>query len=138
MSAAYVYWISTGLLVLLYTVSAVSYLAKPKWAGDEIAKLGYPRHLFWLLITVKLVAVAVLILRLTPALSDFVYAGIAFHMGLAVIAHFGEHKPKAAVPAFIALILVAASFATQNFVRSTPSSYAPSVAAHASTMETSS
>lgn len=81
------------------------------------------------MIAVKVFAVAAILSRVSVMLSDLAYAGIFYHLLLSGLAHLGVHKPKGAVPAIVGLVLLVASFATQNAARDTPSPYAPALGA---------
>jgi hypothetical protein len=48
-----------------------------------------------------------------------------YHLLLSASAHLGVHKPKGAIPAAVGLILLTASFMTQNAVREFPSPNVP-------------
>ena len=117
----FVYWVSTILLVLLYLASATTYLLKTEWVRDQIKGLGYPPYLVFPLVTVKLAAVILIGSRFNVILTDLVYAGMFFHMILAISAHCGNRNWKDAIPATAGLILVLISFSTQNYAR-TPAS----------------
>ena len=129
MNQTYVYWISTSLLSLLYLSSAAMYIFKGDWVRKALADLGYPVYLVRVLIAAKLLAVATLISRFNVALGDLAYAGMLFHLLLSAAAHLGVRKPAQASPALAGLVLLAASFMTQNMGRDTASPYAPTVAA---------
>jgi len=118
-----VYWISTALLSLLYLTSATLYLLRTDWVRQQLAGLGYPGYLVPLLIAVKLLSVTAVLWRVSVPLSDLAYAGMLFHLLLAGLAHTGVRKPKEALPAVIGLVLLIASFTTQNVARSVPSPY---------------
>jgi hypothetical protein len=62
-------------------------------------------------------------------LSDLAYAGIFYHLILSGMAHLGVRSLKGAAPAAVGLVLLAASFATQNDARDVPSPYALAVTA---------
>lgn len=119
------YWATTGLLSALYLTSALMYVTKKQSVRDILVGLGYPAYLWQLLIAVKLLAVAAILSRFSVALSDLAYAGVFFHLLLSAAAHLGVRKPKGAAPAVIGLLLLFASFATQNAARQPPSPYAP-------------
>ncbi|SFJ71131.1 DoxX-like family protein [Bosea sp. OK403] len=125
MSAQYIYWASTALLLLLYASSAFLYLTKGAWVREALAGLGYPAYLVQLMIVVKILGPIAILWRLSPFLSDLAYAGMLYHLLLSGLAHLGVRKPLAAVPAVVGLMLLAASFYTQNAARETPSPYAP-------------
>lgn len=118
------YWISTGLLSLLYLASAALYLAKPQFVRTAQAELGYSAaYLVPFMVAIKIAAPLVIVSRFSVALSDLAYAGMLFHLGLAAMAHVGAGKAKGAVPALLGLLFLAGSFMTQNAVRGTLSPY---------------
>jgi len=125
MTLIYIYWISTALLCTLYLASAGSYIAKREWAAKAIAELGYPRYLVALLAAAKILAVVAILTRWNAGLADLAYAGVLYHLLLSGAAHLGVRKPKAAIPAAVGLVLLVASFATQNIARDKVSLYAP-------------
>ena len=124
MTPALIYWISTALLSLLYLASAFAYATKGDWVRQALTDLGYPTYLVPFMVAVKLAAIAAILSRFNIGISDLAYAGIFFHLILSAMAHLGVHKPKGAVPAALGLLLLVASFATQNSARETPSPYA--------------
>lgn len=130
MTATYTYWISTALLSLLYLTSAVLYLSKGDWVRKTLAELGYPAYLVPVMIVVKVLGPAAILSRFNVALSDLAYAGMFFHLLLAALAHIGVRKPKEAVPAIVGLMLLAASFLTQNAAREIPSPYVLAAVEH--------
>ncbi|MGJ3699478.1 DoxX family protein [Variovorax sp. AFSI2.2] len=134
MTPNYPYWISTTLLSLLYLASAIMYIAKRGWVRRALADLGYPAYLVPILTAVKFLAVAAILSRASVALSDLAYAGMFFHLLLSASAHLGVRKPGGALPAAVGLVLLAASFATQNTARDIPSPYARAAAEHRVTL----
>ena len=134
MTGNYAYWISTALLSLLYLTSAIMYLVRTDWVRQALADLGYPAYLVPIFIAVKILGVVAILARVNVALSDLAYAGMLYHLLLAAAAHLGVRKPSAAVPALVGLVLLLASFVTQNVARDTPSPYAPAAAEHRATL----
>lgn len=130
MAATYIYWISTALLSLLYLISAYLYVTKGDWVRKALADLGYPAYLVPVMIVVKVLGPVAILSRFSVALSDLAYAGIFYHLLLSGLAHLGVRKPKGAVPAALGLVLLVASFLTQNTARETPSPYVQAVAEH--------
>lgn len=128
MTTIYLYWTSTTLLSLLYLASATTYMVRRAWVGQALAGLGYPRYLQTMLIAAKLLAVLAIVSHLNPALVDLAYAGMLYHLLLACAAHVGVGKPRGAIPAALGLLLLLASFATQNAARELPSPYAAQLA----------
>jgi hypothetical protein len=131
----YIYWISTTLLSLLYLASATLYLVKREWVRQALADLGYPANLMPLLIAVKILAVVVILLRLSVPLSDLAYAGMLYHLLLSALAHINVRKPRGALPAAICLVLLITSFVTQNAAREVHSPYVQAPAANLVTPE---
>lgn len=131
MAVIYIYWISTALLSALYLSSAFLYLAKKDFVRKAQADLGYhAAHLVPLMIVVKILGPVAVLTRVSVPLSELAYAGIFYHLILSGMAHLGVRSLKGAAPAAIGLVLLATSFATQNYARDVPSPYAPAVAAH--------
>lgn len=130
MAPVYTYWISTALLSLLYLSSAALYILKKDFVAKAQADLGYHvPHLFPLLIVVKILAPLAILSRVSVPISDLAYAGMFYHLILSALAHLGMRSVKGALPALIGLVLLTASFVTQNTARDVPSPYAPTIAA---------
>ncbi|MFL9865090.1 DoxX family protein [Paraburkholderia fungorum] len=123
----YMYWISTALLSVLYLASACIYVTKRVYVKQTQTELGYSAaHLVPFMIVVKILGPTAILLRLNVPLSDLAYAGTFYHLLLSGMAHLGVRNPKGAVPAAVGLVLLIASFVTQNDTREIPSPYAPS------------
>lgn len=122
MAAIYTYWISTALLSLLYLSSATLYIVKRDFAVKAQADLGYSApNLVPFLIVVKILGPLAILSRVSVPLGDLAYAGMFYHLILSGLAHLGVRSIKGAVPAAIGLVLLVASFATQNVARDVPS-----------------
>lgn len=130
MATTYFYWISTTLLSLLYFASAAMYIAKGDFVRKAQADLGYSApFLVPFMVVIKLLGPVAILWHFNVALSDLAYAGIFYHLFLSGLAHLGVRKPKGAIPAAVGLILLIASFATQNAARVLQSPYAHAAAA---------
>jgi len=114
------YWVSTGLLCLIYLAGAAIYLTQRPMVAEGFAYLGYPAYLITVLIVAKLAAPFAILSRVSVRLSDLAYAGMFFHLLLAVSAHVNAGDPGYA-PALFGLGLLAASFFSQNHARKVPS-----------------
>jgi hypothetical protein len=128
MSRQYTYWISTALLCLLYLASASLYITQGDAVRQALGALGFPAYLVPVMIATKLLAVAAIVSRIKVALSDLAYAGMLYHLLLSASAHVNAGSPIGAVPALAGLVLLAASFLTQNAARESQSPYAPAAA----------
>lgn len=124
MPETYIYWVSTALLALLYLSSAALYVLRTGFVRQVLRDLGYhAAYLVPFMVIIKVLAVSAIVSRISVGLSDLAYAGILFHLLLSGLAHIGAGKPLGAAPALIGLLLLAASFTTQNSTRERPSPY---------------
>jgi len=81
------FWLATGLFCLQIGFTAYAQLSLPQVA-DAFTHLGFPSYFRVELSWAKLVGVVVLLAPLVPArLKEWAYAGFAFDIASAVIAH---------------------------------------------------
>ena len=125
------YWTSTGLLCLIYGAGAVMYTLQRPLVEEGFAHFGYPSYLVVVLIVVKILAPLAILSRASVTLSDLAYAGMLFHLLLAVSAHLNAGD-SGFLPALIALALLTTSFLTQNLARKRRSPNVPNF--HAQTL----
>lgn len=123
---ALLYWASTVLLCLIYLATAGFYLTNLQMVQAGFTAFGFPVWLVPLLIVAKIAASLAILTRLSIRLSDLAYAGVFYHLLLAVLAHI--HAGNGGYgPALAALALMLTSFLTQNAARKRPSPNVPSV-----------
>ena len=120
------YWISTGLLCLMYGMSAVTYIMQRTEVEQSFGLFGYPAYLVTVLIVVKIASVLAVLSRVSVRLSDLAYAGMLFHLLLALSAHLSVGDGGFG-PAIVGLALLATSFLTQNHARKVSSPNVPLV-----------
>lgn len=108
-----IYWVSTVLLCAAYAAGAGMYLFKRPMVEEGFKYLGYPTYLITLLIVVKIAAPLAILSRFSVKLSDLAYAGIFYHLLLAISAQLNVGD-RGFVPALCALVLVIVSFLSQN------------------------
>jgi hypothetical protein len=120
------YWVSTALLCLIYLAGAAVYLFQRPMVEQGMAHFGYPSYLITLLIAAKLAAPAALLARVSVRLSDLAYAGMFYHLLLALSAHLNAGD-GGFVPSIIGLALLVTSFLTQNAGRKRASPNAPAL-----------
>ncbi|MEI9430177.1 DoxX family protein [Mesorhizobium sp. Cs1299R1N3] len=118
----YAYWISTAILCLLYIASATMYLTMADHVRQALVGLGYPAYLREVLITVKILGVVAILSRVSVRLSDLAYAGMFYHLLLALSAHINAHD-GGFIPAVVGLVALVVSFLTQNAARAKRSPY---------------
>jgi hypothetical protein len=121
-----VYWISTALLCALYAVGAAMYLAQRPMVEEGFAYFGYPSYLITLLIVAKIVAPMAILSRVSVRLSDLAYAGMFYHLMLAISAHLNAGD-GGFVPALLGLVMLVTSFLSQNAGRKVATPNVPRV-----------
>jgi len=90
------YWVSTGVFALQMGFTAYAQLCLPQ-VGRVFAHLGFPDYFRVELSLVKMAGLAVLLLPMAPArLKEWAYAGFAFTLGSAVVAHLAVGDGPAA------------------------------------------
>ena len=90
-----VYWILTGLFCLQMTFTAYAQLRLPQVA-QAFTHLGFPDYFRIELSWAKLLGVGLLLAPVPPRLKEWAYAGFAFDLGSALIAHLSMGDPPAA------------------------------------------
>jgi len=80
------FWVATALFCLQIGFTAYAQLRLPQVAG-AFAHLGFPDYFRVQLSWAKLIGVALLLAPVPARLKEWAYAGFAFDLGSAVIAH---------------------------------------------------
>lgn len=80
------FWIATGLFCLQMGFTAYAQLTLPQVA-EAFTRLGFPDYFRVQLSLAKLLGVAFLLAPVPARLKEWTYAGFAFNLGSAVIAH---------------------------------------------------
>ena len=119
-----VYWVSTVLLCLFYAAGAVAYFFQRPMVEEGFAHFGYPAYLVTVLIVAKVAAPLAILTRVSVRLSDLAYAGMLFHLLLAISAHLNAGDGGFFSP-LVGLLLTVVSFLTQNAARKMASPNAP-------------
>lgn len=73
-----IYWISTGLIALLFALPGTALLLKVPHFVIEMQRLGYPSYFLTLLGVFKIAGAATVLLPKLPRLKEWAYAGLAF------------------------------------------------------------
>lgn len=81
------FWIVTALFCLQMSFTAYAQLRLPQVA-EAFAHLGFPDYFRVELSLAKLLGVVVLLAPVPPRLKEWAYAGFAFDLASALIAHF--------------------------------------------------
>lgn len=117
-----IYWVSTALLALMYLGAGIFYLTNISGVQQMWEHLGFPAYLVPIMAVIKITAAVVVLWRPLTGLTDFTYAGMFFHLCLAVSAHINAGDGGFA-PALVGIALVTLSFFTQNAGRKKQSPY---------------
>jgi hypothetical protein len=80
------FWIATGLFCLQMAFTAYAQLTLPEVA-KAFAHLGFPDYFRVQLSCAKLLGVALLLAPVPARLKEWTYAGFAFDLGSAILAH---------------------------------------------------
>lgn len=82
-----IYWLSTGLMCLLFLFSAGMYLFNYPRAEMFFNSLGFPVWIIYPLAILKILAVLVILTKKVSFLKELAYAGFIFDAILALAAH---------------------------------------------------
>lgn len=132
MKLKWIYWTATTVLALIYLAGGAYYLSDIAGVQRIFPTLGYPPYLVPILAVLKPLGAITILWRRSVALSDLAYAGMFYHLLLAISAHFNAGQTVEAAPALVGLAALLVSFFTQNWARQKPSSNAPHSLARAS------
>lgn len=110
------YWIPTGLLAALMTMSGVFNVTRQPNVLQSLEHLGYPAYLATLLGICKLLAAVTLLSAARwPRLTEWAFAGLVFDLGGAIVAHVMSGDGVAgSVPAATLLALTAWAYAAHR------------------------
>ncbi len=104
-----IYRITTGLLTLLMTFSAVMYFAQYEMASESFTKFGFPVYIIYPLAIAKILGLIAIWTNKSKMLKEWAYAGFVFNLLLAASAHInindGEH-----IAALVGLIITGLSY----------------------------
>lgn len=93
---------------------------------DGFIAFGYPGYLVPMLIVAKIAGPLAILSRVSVRLGDLAYAGMFYHLLLALFAHL-HARDGGYIPALVLLGLLLASFLSQNAARKSPSPNVPAV-----------
>lgn len=105
------FWIFTALFCL--EMSFTAYYEMTSQGAQAFARLGFPNHYFPIELSLaKILGVAVLLIPMVPAwLKEWAYAGFAFNLVSALIAHASiSDRPLAFVPSTLTGVLWIVSY----------------------------
>jgi uncharacterized membrane protein YphA (DoxX/SURF4 family) len=106
-----IYWILTGLLVILMLFSAISSLRPNPQGIAMMEHLGYPYNVLQLLAVAKILGSIAILIPGFPRLKEWAYAGFIFDLSGAIFAGLaaGDHVSQW-IPVMIGILLVFGSY----------------------------
>jgi hypothetical protein len=105
------YWVFTGLLAALMTMSAVPNVLSAPEAVAAFQHLGYPAYLLPFLGVAKLLGVAAILVPGFPKLREWAYAGFVFDLSGAMYSSIAVGDPVSTwLPIPIGFALIAVSY----------------------------
>lgn len=105
------YWVFTGLLAALMTMSGVPNLLSVPEAVAGFQHLGYPAYLLPFLGVAKLLGVVAILVPGFPKLREWAYAGFVFDLCGAMYSSYSVGDPVSTwLPITIGFALIAASY----------------------------
>ncbi|MGL1889492.1 MAG: DoxX family protein [Reichenbachiella sp.] len=102
------YWVATGLLSLMMTMSIGMYLFNNAEIRVAFTSLGFPIWIIYPLAAAKTLAIIAIISKKSVLLKEWAYAGLIFNTLLAMSAHLSVSDGEF-MGAAIALVLVIVS-----------------------------
>jgi hypothetical protein len=103
------YWVSTGLVALLFAVPGAALLASSPHFGSEMARLGYPHYFVAILGVLKVLGALAVAAPGLKRLKEWAYAGMMFDVLGAVLSRLavGDAPAMLIVPLLVgALVLL--------------------------------
>jgi len=105
-----IYWISTGIISLMMTVAAYSYMTNDQ-VKQAFVLLGFPSYFRVELAVAKLIGAVLLVMPFKSRLKDWVYAGFTIVFISALIAHIAGGLPlSTAVMPVVMLVVLLGSY----------------------------
>lgn len=107
-----IFWISTALVAVVMTASAVMYLISNPMVLEQFAAYGYPSYFRYILGIAKILGAIALVLPRLKILNEWAYAGFAFTLIGAIWTHAAVSEPVW-MPLFF-MALLALSYIMRN------------------------
>jgi uncharacterized membrane protein YphA (DoxX/SURF4 family) len=106
-----IYWILTGLLVILMLFSAISSLRPNPQGIAMMEHLGYPYNVLQLLAVAKILGVIAILIPGFPRLKEWAYAGFTFDLCGAIFAGLCAGDPVSQwIPVMVGILLIFGSY----------------------------
>ncbi|WP_299311388.1 DoxX family protein [uncultured Aquimarina sp.] len=104
-----IYWITTGLLCLLFFAGAMMYIFNYPRAEGFFISLGFPTWIIYPLAFLKISGIIAILTKKSNFLKELAYAGFLFDAILALVAHIMVNDGEYA-PAIVSVLLLIISW----------------------------
>ncbi len=104
-----IYWISTGLLTILISMSAGMYFLAHEMVSKIFILLGFPTYIIYPLAVAKILGLIAIWSKNYNTLKEWAYAGFLFNFILALSAHLHKNDGEFAT-ALLAIIFLSTSY----------------------------
>lgn len=111
------YWITTGLVAGVMTISGVPSLLHGPRAIEAFAHLGYPAYFAYILGVAKILGVCVLLAPRLVVVKEWAYAGFGITLISACVSHFASGDGLASLDPLVFLALLTASYLARPAAR---------------------
>ncbi len=105
-----IYWVTTGLMCLIFLYSAGLYFFKYEMVKSAFTALGFPTWVIYPLAVAKILGVIAVISNQSKLLKEWAYAGFFFDALFAFFAHIMVDDGQESTAMVVILLLVASRF----------------------------
>jgi len=106
------YWLTTALTAFMFLSGGAVDIARPAFAVEGMARLGYPVYFMVILGVWKVLGGIAILLPRSARLKEWAYAGMFFDLSGAAASHASVQDPAAKIATpLILLVIVAGSWA---------------------------
>ncbi|MDF2722451.1 MAG: DoxX-like family protein [Paenibacillus sp.] len=112
-----VYWICTGVVILLMGVGAIPNLLSSADSVEMFKQLGFPTYLLPFLGTAKLLGIIAVVVPGFYRIKEWAYAGLTFDLAGATYSFLAIGLFGSAASMIIGFLAIAGSYATYRQVR---------------------
>jgi hypothetical protein len=119
-----IYWVSTGLVILIMLFTAVQTLTHIDHMEAFAKQVQFPGYMFEALAIAKISGAIAILIPGYPKVKEWVYAGFTFDLAGAIVLFAGSALPFSVglwTPMVVALIMLAISYITyRKILKETP------------------
>lgn len=105
-----IYWIFTGLLIVMMLGSSVVDLLHSKEAVEGFKRLGYPEYLLTILGVARILGIIGILVKGYPRVTEWAYAGFTIDVVGGLLSGMAVGPLSAWLPVFVPLMVIAGSY----------------------------